>query len=440
MSDDGITTNRAQNQQGSKLATSPASHEAGEVERLRERLRYYESFDRLIQENIARSGELMREVLDLRERTQIELASSREELERSRQEAERRLQTERQSQRDVFAALVEELTSVQQSAERLSRRVTEAVSNIGENSAPLAAGGTATGDDRSLPEQTESEGATGLSAIDPFRTVTEHQSTSDTQDEPTGSTAYAATDITGAPRFDQSSQEDSVIALPAAEATGDAASELDPESSRDQDPLDAAGVDESLTPFAWSDASSTGAEGDESNQGASLEEVLARFASGPFNAGDEDPADQASQVTDQEPDASQEFDDILAQLSDEEGAANVEAISPTLDDLRDEKSQSADAGSEPPAGESDESRTVTVLVHGVPRAATALSLQRHLAQLDHVSGVEAREYAEGVLRLQVTSTHPLQFDDLETWEDGQGIEPVHVHADIIEVRLPGADF
>jgi hypothetical protein len=81
---------------------------------------------------------------------------------------------------------------------------------------------------------------------------------------------------------------------------------------------------------------------------------------------------------------------------------------------------------------------MTVLVQGVPRAAAALSLQRHLAALPHVEGVEAREYAEGVLRLQVTSGGPLTLDDLRGWDGGSGLEPVHVQGDVIEVRLPGA--
>ena len=85
-----------------------------------------------------------------------------------------------------------------------------------------------------------------------------------------------------------------------------------------------------------------------------------------------------------------------------------------------------------------EPHQVSVLVHGVPRAAAALSLQRHLASLGHVEGVEAREFAEGILRLQVTARHPLALDDLRSWEGGAGLEPVHVLAEVIEVRLPGA--
>jgi len=81
---------------------------------------------------------------------------------------------------------------------------------------------------------------------------------------------------------------------------------------------------------------------------------------------------------------------------------------------------------------------VTVLVHGVPRAAAALSLQRHLAALPHVEAVEAREYAAGILRLQVLARRPLAVADLDGWEAGAGLTPVHVLDDVFEVRLPGA--
>ena len=78
------------------------------------------------------------------------------------------------------------------------------------------------------------------------------------------------------------------------------------------------------------------------------------------------------------------------------------------------------------------------MVHGVPRAAAALSLQRHLAALPAVEAVEAREYAGGVLRLQVQTRAPLAVDDLRAWEEGAGLEPVHVLPGVIEVALPGA--
>jgi hypothetical protein len=82
---------------------------------------------------------------------------------------------------------------------------------------------------------------------------------------------------------------------------------------------------------------------------------------------------------------------------------------------------------------------VVVLVHGVPRAATAKSLQRYLAGLDSVTAVDPREFTGGELRLKVTTTRPLQMTDLQNWADGRTIEPVHERADLIEVRL-ASDF
>jgi hypothetical protein len=79
-----------------------------------------------------------------------------------------------------------------------------------------------------------------------------------------------------------------------------------------------------------------------------------------------------------------------------------------------------------------------MLVHGVPRAATALSLQRYLAQLGQVETVEPREYAGGVLRLHVAVREPVSVEDLRGWKEGAGFEPVHARHDLIEVRLPGA--
>ncbi|HET8522852.1 MAG TPA: hypothetical protein VFL82_06440 [Thermomicrobiales bacterium] len=117
-------------------------------------------------------------------------------------------------------------------------------------------------------------------------------------------------------------------------------------------------------------------------------------------------------------------------------------------------SQSVDSGaeqgdeqtpSEPAAddGENDmvegSPTPVVVLVHGVPRAATAKSLQRYLSGLDSVTDVAPREFAGGELRLQVTTTRPLQMTDLHNWADGRTIEPIHERADLIEVRL-ASDF
>ena len=448
MSDDAIRkTDEKQDQRDSSLALSNASRAAQEIARLQDRLTYYESFDRLIQENIARSGELMREALDLRERTQAELARERLELERSRRESEQRMEAERASHRALLSGLVDELSTVRESAERLTRRVTEAVGTIGAE-VPQLGSGTET----PRLEPGERRGTPGRSATEPPRPVSEAEAIAETQDEPTDSEAFA---VPAGERIDQGdasvTEEESVIALPAAEATG--SGEVDvapPVGSGSREAAGGGGSGKSATPSSWSGVATDSpvmSRADDADAGSPVEEVPAGFSSSAVEPGEE--AANAETRAAAEPGplgrASRQYDDLLTELSPDETSAdetavNVEAISPSSDagvgDQAGSPGWDADAGSAEP----EEARAITVLVHGVPRAATALSLQRHLAGLDHISGVEAREYAEGVLRLQVTSRRPLQFEDLENWEDGRGIQPVHLHGDVIEVRLPGADF
>lgn len=85
-----------------------------------------------------------------------------------------------------------------------------------------------------------------------------------------------------------------------------------------------------------------------------------------------------------------------------------------------------------------EPQLVEVLVHGVPTARVAISLQNHLRGLDRVSTVEAREFVEGLLRLQVTTTTPLAASDLDGWSDGSGRETIRALPDLLEISLPGA--
>lgn len=78
---------------------------------------------------------------------------------------------------------------------------------------------------------------------------------------------------------------------------------------------------------------------------------------------------------------------------------------------------------------------IDVIVQGVSKAATALSLQRFLGDLDAVIGVEAREFAEGILRLQVTAKRSLSGDDLASWPDGGGFRVSQEQPRILEVEL-----
>lgn len=83
----------------------------------------------------------------------------------------------------------------------------------------------------------------------------------------------------------------------------------------------------------------------------------------------------------------------------------------------------------------DLSKTIDVLFHAIPDPGVALQLQRHLIAVDSVSNVEAREFAEGILRLQVTSNRPLMSTDFATWT---GVTPIRVlreQSNVIEATL-----
>jgi len=84
----------------------------------------------------------------------------------------------------------------------------------------------------------------------------------------------------------------------------------------------------------------------------------------------------------------------------------------------------------------DADGAMTIVVHGVHHAISVLSFKRHLARLRHVESVAVKEYADGVLNLQVTARKPLTPKDLQSWEGGAGLEITNIAADTIEAHLP----
>ncbi|CAN5553072.1 hypothetical protein BH23CHL5_BH23CHL5_05690 [soil metagenome] len=78
-----------------------------------------------------------------------------------------------------------------------------------------------------------------------------------------------------------------------------------------------------------------------------------------------------------------------------------------------------------------------LLVHGVPRAATALALKRYLEALDIVDTVEPREFAAGVLRLQIRTGRSLTLADLETWASGLSMTQIRANSGLLELQLTG---
>jgi hypothetical protein len=88
------------------------------------------------------------------------------------------------------------------------------------------------------------------------------------------------------------------------------------------------------------------------------------------------------------------------------------------------------------AGMRDE-QPVAVVVHGVPSAREALSLQRFVASLPQVADVSAREFVGGVLRLDARVRDRLEVAQFLTWTDAQQIEALTERPDVLELVLTG---
>jgi hypothetical protein len=78
---------------------------------------------------------------------------------------------------------------------------------------------------------------------------------------------------------------------------------------------------------------------------------------------------------------------------------------------------------------------LAVVVHGVPSARTALSLQRFVASLPQVTGVSAREFVGGVLRLDARVQDRLQVEQFRAWDDASQIQALTERPDVIEFAL-----
>lgn len=85
-----------------------------------------------------------------------------------------------------------------------------------------------------------------------------------------------------------------------------------------------------------------------------------------------------------------------------------------------------------------EPTSTTLLVHGMPRASAALGLKSYIEQLDFVSSVEPREFAAGLLRLQVDGARPLTVGDLSGWNLADRIELKTSGNDLLELGLAPA--
>jgi len=350
------------------LSRSPTGDDTdAEIARLRERLAFFQSFEGLIQDNIARSGELLRQAMEMRESANVEIAAAQAEAARQRAD-------DRSRYRIHFSAMLDELTALQGQAERLAHRLTLALDEI-ESDLPPAATAPSLAEidlgDEDVLKQALALDAGALAFFNTPTTMPEEEeplSFAESPAEPSveGMAAIEEDEIAAEPARDPGppAEVESTPDVAAAATLDDAApADVVSDDAPDDIPID-------VQPFALED-----------------------MASPRHFAADDD---LALQPTFEPSDVSS-------------GAAQALSVTAT--------------------------NATIVLVHGVPRATTALSLKRYLEGLSHVGTVEPREFAEGILRLEVSSNRPLAFDDLRSWSEGRSLEPVHLRDDLVEVRL-----
>lgn len=351
-----IPSNETTNAQEARQEAS--AEQESEIERLRERLAFYESFDRLIQENIARSGDLLREAMDLRESAARELAEARAEAARLRTTQQARL-------RETLNAILDDLSTLQGQAERVARRAADALDEV-EASLPPGPEPARPITPRGLPQTAPLpplppdlrpfSPAEFLSPGEQYQDVLSELPEPPSAAEPLAGTAPLVNDVLETVEVATSSQV------------------TEPTEAPPSSPVVDDAVLAEIAPPEHSE---------ESDQGASTP-----------------------------PEPGTAPDNAAVPESHEQAAPSAVAVSPAT-----------------------RTRTTTLLVHGVPRATTALSLKRYLEGLSHVHEVEPREFAEGILRLQITGLRPLDIGDLSGWPEGQGLEAIHVREDLLEVRL-----
>jgi hypothetical protein len=110
-------------------------------------------------------------------------------------------------------------------------------------------------------------------------------------------------------------------------------------------------------------------------------------------------------------------------------AAAVETLSRRVADALESDGATSDA-----AGASGEQR-VALVIHGIPSAESALSLQRFVAALPQVVNVSAREFAGGLLRLDARVRERLTREQFTAWEGAAGMRLLTNQPDVLEMTL-----
>ena len=366
---------------------SPETGRETDLDQLRERLAFYENFDKLIQDNISRAGDLLREAAASRGESELAVRTATDAIELRHLE-------EKQTYRRVFSSLLDQIQTVQQNVERLAREVSDALDDL-ESGIPAAGELAASGTGELPPLPRFGDGEPGYLAAG---TVL-----ADEPSEPESPTLEPIDEIFLTDEQSAPAGLTGAMPSPAFSDTVQASVDRVSQSWTQSETDETAPV----TAEASLPESREGAEDEE--DGASTFEP---WASGePNEPVESDPAPG------------------IYPFAEEEGS---QGVSTTTADAPFDSAPEDLTNDDYEGGEA----STILLVHGVPRATTALSLKRYLEGLPDVHSVEPREYAEGVLRLQVSSGRPIGLTDLHGWSEAAGMETVSVEPEFVEVRLP----
>jgi hypothetical protein len=110
--------------------TVPPAESLESIAALKERLAYYEHFDALIQDNIARSAQLFQAVFTERERARTIQTEAETTVNAVSLEAERRVTAERTHVVNILHTLMDEATFLHQRSDALIQRLAEALTEL----------------------------------------------------------------------------------------------------------------------------------------------------------------------------------------------------------------------------------------------------------------------------------------------------------------------
>lgn len=444
------------------LAVSPVGHEPHAViERLNERLQFYESFDSLIQDNISRSGRLMREAAARREEANQAIRQSRLQLDR-----------EREQQRAMLTDLLDDVTAIQRATERLAHRVAETLEQIEFDIDPpglerASNVGAALGAGRTAAEDVHEEmgrGVLGGGTSGAFRpSLGSRDSSAPAQNvAPEVNHPTAAPEPAGIAETDAATDDLPVHHNPEAEAEAlsgddaardlpgqgmiheerpDAVSEDHPSGGEEASSLEARADTWNAKPPAMTDdqsASADNAAGPEAGVSTALEDALAsggrsedvvdtgkeRVTSAAASGGDsgprtDEPGPDASPATDHET-----IGNATGQTT------NGIVAGPNASIL--------EAGRLAAAVEDLSLSGTNLVLTSVPRAAVALAIQRRILSSDDILRAEVREYYDQRLTLQIISRRPISAEDVVTWDASNAWTVVVDEPDRIELKLDAA--